>query len=70
MRQGLGNGQIRVVKLNVFAAERDFYRFVAGGNPFEHFVPLGQVDNSGVEFKPLAHHFGKIALFEHYGALI
>ena len=70
MRERFGNRQICVVKLNVLSAQRDFDRLVPRGNSFEHFVPLGEVDYARVHFKTLADDFGKIAFFEHYGALI
>ena len=58
------------MKLNVLSAERDFYRLVARVYSAEHSVPLGKVYNPRVEFEPFADNFRKIALFEHYGALI
>ena len=70
VRQRLGNRQIRVVKLNVLAAQRYFNRLISACNALQHLVPFGQIYYSGVKLQTLAYYFGKIALFKHNGALI
>ena len=68
--QRLGNGEIRVVQLHIFAHEADRHAVRAAADALKHGVPLGHVRRGRVDVQLAADDLGKAVLFEHDRRLI
>ena len=68
--QRLGDGQIRIVQLHVFAHEADRHAVRAVADALEHGVPLGHIRRGRVDVQLTADDLGKAVLFEHDRCLI
>ena len=68
--QGLGNGQVGVVELHIFAHQADGDGAVPAVDPVEHGVPVRQIDVRGVDLQLPADDAGEILLFQHNGGFV
>ena len=68
--QRLGDGQIRIVQLHVFAHEADRHAVRAAADALEHGIPLGHIRRGRVDVQLTADDLGKAVLFEHDRCLI
>ena len=68
--QRLGDGQVRIVQLHIFAHEADRHAARAVADALEHGVPLGHIRRGRVDVQLTADDLGKAVLFEHDRCLI